>query len=272
MLILQTGVAADGKEYPAEFHEETSHEITLKHNLELEGFVRIYEYEDIHGGFLDVWTFMIAFKSLTSERRWFANQAQIDLELHRRAMPTKSGEFPFRFFDGATMVSLQLLSRVSADFKCKMDAHPSYCEGKHGFDPDHNHIESSSTIGSDAFGIPPGSYIGLDQAVNAIEFRRSTTRVIQQLSETDSKLQIMEKFISHFVVPMCIEDFAGMMDPFHPEIAPFVKTTSSDGLFCENAFHVWNERDLRTRRAVLLYSQESDLYVKPSRCFIASGV
>lgn len=269
IFILQTGVAADGKEFPARFHDETSHERILKQNLEAEGFARIYEYEDAHGGFLDIWTFMISFKSLKSERRWFANQAQIDIELHSRVMPTKLGSSPFRYFDGATMVSFQLPSRVASDFKCKMDAHPSYCDGNNGFDADFDHLNSSSMVDLGVSAIRPGSYIGLDQAVNALEVQLTTMNVAEKLSRISSKVQAIGKFINGFVVPMCIEGFAGMMNPSNPELAQLLKTKTSDGLFCENRLHVWNERDLRTRRAVLLHSGDSDLLAKAKRCFIA---
>lgn len=256
IFILQTGMAADGKELPASY-QETSYERILERNLEAEGFVRMYDYADAHGGFLDVWTFMIAFKSFTSERRWFANQAQVDMELHRRSMPTKSGDTPFLYFDGATMASFQLPSRVTSDFKCKMNVHPGYCRENNGFDPHAEHFHTSSMVDINGSVVSSGAYMGLDQAVNALEFELSTRNVVDKLSRIQSKVQIIGQFMNDFVAPICIEGLAGLMDPSKPELAQFLKTKTSDGLFCENQFHVWNERDLRSRRVVLLHGENS---------------
>jgi spermidine synthase len=87
-------------------------------NLGKVGFHRLLDYDEESTRFNGIWSFVLASKA-TDSSRWYANQAQIDLELHQRATPTKSGAWPFHYFDGSTMESYQVTSRAVADVMCR---------------------------------------------------------------------------------------------------------------------------------------------------------
>ncbi|CAB9496572.1 Polyamine aminopropyltransferase [Seminavis robusta] len=93
------------------------HALLFLHNLGKAGFHRLKDYQEPSTRFDGVWSFLLASKA-TDSSRWYANQAEIDLELQQRAMPTKSGAWPFHYFDGSTMMTYQATSRAVAKIGC----------------------------------------------------------------------------------------------------------------------------------------------------------
>jgi hypothetical protein len=84
------------------------------------GFEYSLDYAEQHCGFLAPWAYLISFldkeKSL---ERWYANSATIDLELSKRAVSTVSGDFAFKYFDGATMATYQYPPRADQNVHCR---------------------------------------------------------------------------------------------------------------------------------------------------------
>jgi len=158
------------------------------------GFETIETYEEAHGGFLLTWTYIIGFKD-SFDSNWNLSPAGIDLELHLRAMETKSGSVPFRYYDGAAMMGYQFPSRLRQEIFCRSEPTPPFCETGHGFDPERANIPVSafeakeSAIPNAGRGlytkvdIPEGSYLAIDEAVNDMVIFPATTELIQQFND-----------------------------------------------------------------------------------------
>lgn len=93
------------------------HAVLFVQNLGKVGFHRLLDYNEPSTRFGGYWSYLLGSKAKGAER-WYANPAQINLELQQRAMPTKSGAWPFRYYDGATHRSYQATSRSYADVMC----------------------------------------------------------------------------------------------------------------------------------------------------------
>ena len=135
--------------------------------------MEIMSYDEMHGGFMAPWTYIIAFMDYY-DSNWMLGEASIDLELRRRAVATNDGsDLPFRFFDGATMIGYQYPSRVREELFCRGEPKPPFCDLGHGFDPERANIPTSdfevrrSAILNGGRGlhtkvdIPEGSYFAL---------------------------------------------------------------------------------------------------------------
>lgn len=73
------------------------------------------------------WTYIVAFKSHKTRKRWYANAAEIQVAIQKRSVRTKSGMIPFRYFDGPTMVSYQVPPRAMETVFCRRQPVPSGC-------------------------------------------------------------------------------------------------------------------------------------------------
>ena len=89
----------------------------------------IHVYEEGHSGFLAPWSTMVAFKDADTRRRWYRHEAEIELALNRRILPTRNGDSSLRYFDGATMRSYQLPSRAFETIYCRSSDAPLECSG-----------------------------------------------------------------------------------------------------------------------------------------------
>lgn len=188
----------DNPDDPGAHYTRKIAEHALVEHLKQEGFERIEDYAEAHGGFMSVWKFKIAFKGDHVIERWHNNQATVDLELHDREMETVDGvQTPFRFFDGATMMTYQYPSRINQEIFCRDTPTPQLCEKGHGWDPErHNaHIQTlevkQSNIPNAGRGvfakerIPKGSYIAIDEGSHNILFMPSTVFWIRQFTTAD---------------------------------------------------------------------------------------
>lgn len=205
IFIMQNGASADPTEIPKEFISDKQYELMLVKHLQNNGFATVMGYEEASSGFLDSWSYTILFKQAQTQVRWFANQAQVDLELRKRAKQTHSGESPFRFFDGASMMTYQRTSRLDEDASCiqSMTPPPSCIDGK-GFDPEKELIPAGSlstktrSDGSIAVisnqDIAAGSYIGIDESVYELECPPSTMDLIERCSSSKAVETAFKKF------------------------------------------------------------------------------
>ena len=168
-------------------------------NIEQVGFQTIKEYSEVHGGFMAVWKFLIAFKDPSYKANWYANEAEIDLKVRERSMPTVSGESPFRYFDGATMMVYQYPSRISEEVFCRTQPTPALCEEGHGFDPERQNAPISafevkpSKIPNAGRGVffkeafPKGTYIAVDEGVNDMMLLPFALSIIESMLGTEMK-------------------------------------------------------------------------------------
>ena len=91
-------------------------------------FLSIHVYEEAHSGFLAPWTTLVAFKDIKTRKNWYRNAAEIELQLQKRILPTKSGTSSLRYFDGTTMRSYQLPTHAFETVQCRQENVPKECE------------------------------------------------------------------------------------------------------------------------------------------------
>ena len=227
ILVMQLGEAPTLNS-PDETHSKFKNRERTTRLLEKLGFQSIHAYEEVgatnlpfflhtfasgilillfiallmlqsHCGFRAPWTYVIGFKSYKTRQRWYANAAQIDLEGHKRGVRAKSGERPFRYFDGPTMVSYQVPHKTMEAVFCKRQPTPEEClVGQYAYDPALPNIPASSfevkrsKVADDAgrgiftnVDIPEDAYLSAETNVRMVEFMPSTVALIQELAETD---------------------------------------------------------------------------------------
>jgi hypothetical protein len=169
------------------------------------GFSNVRDYEEASTRFDGIWSFLLASKGDDSSR-WFANAAEIDLELHRRAIPTKSGKWPFHYFDGATMASYQHASRPVAEVTCRTFPHWPSCQRGAGLVGSQNiALDDALTLQEDGTviaqrNIEPGTYVGLEQCVQGIFHIPHTTADIIA-SSSSPQWDAWTTLISDFSMP-----------------------------------------------------------------------
>merc|ERR1712032_470169 len=112
--------------------DETGHfanRSIMKDKLSNVGFESIHIYEEGHSGFLAPWSILVAFKDAETRRNWYRNNAEIDLQLRKRILPTSTGRTSLRNFDGATMKQYQLPPRAFETIYCRREGSPEDCNG-----------------------------------------------------------------------------------------------------------------------------------------------
>ena len=122
-------------------------EYDFMQNLIKRGFDRMEDYTEGHGGFLADWKYKILFKcGKCTYARWHATQANVELEIKKRSKKCVNDCNLFRYFDGATMMGYQYVSRVNEAIFCRDLPQKSperkdlWCENRHGYDPELKYI------------------------------------------------------------------------------------------------------------------------------------
>ncbi|KAL7543476.1 hypothetical protein ACHAXR_012757 [Thalassiosira sp. AJA248-18] len=90
----------------------------------------IHVYEESHSGFLAPWSTLVAFKDIQTRENWYRNAAEIELQLHKRILPKRTGASSLRYFDGATMSSYQVPSSAFETVHCRQEDVPEDCMGE----------------------------------------------------------------------------------------------------------------------------------------------
>ena len=113
-------------------------------------------------------------------------------EMQRRSIPTREGESPFHFFDGATMLSFRYPNKSREVVFCRRIPTPETCKPTgHGFDLDKPNVPLSSlevkksgTGENSGYGlftkvdIPAISYIGIESSVHSVVFEADTHELL----------------------------------------------------------------------------------------------
>jgi hypothetical protein len=183
---------------PREFTRQSIIDTDFIPFLEKNGFKKIKEYAEGHGGFLGVWTFMVAFKDRKSSERWYANAAVVDFAIKQRITPTVSGGPALHFFDGALMNAYSYPSRIVETNFCRSQPMPPLCSRGHGFDPEKGNapITSFEVRDSDIPGagrgvffkesFPNGTYIAIEKTVDDILILPKTNKIVTQMSKSST--------------------------------------------------------------------------------------
>lgn len=215
VLVAQIGSADDGSEPtdqelgPQVLRTVYGEETFIRH-LTAHGFGSVEIYEEDHGGYMDSWQYFVAFKDIETRKLWHSNQAMIDLELQRRAMETRDGRTPFRYFDGASMMSYQFPSHLSQTSDCRMLPVPAFCVNGPGFDPERPNApvgafqvnKSVDLVGNGVFAredIPAGSYLAIDDRVHGMILPAKTMAMVKELHTlVADKLEALVSFVGNY--------------------------------------------------------------------------
>eukprot|EP00571_Detonula_confervacea_P016753 CAMPEP_0172296894 /NCGR_PEP_ID=MMETSP1058-20130122/87_1 /TAXON_ID=83371 /ORGANISM="Detonula confervacea, Strain CCMP 353" /LENGTH=754 /DNA_ID=CAMNT_0013005969 /DNA_START=112 /DNA_END=2376 /DNA_ORIENTATION=- len=127
ILVVQVGEVPE-ENSPADETGAFKNRSVMKGKLEGVGFKSIHVYEEAHSGFLAPWSTLVAFKDIQARENWYRNSAEIELQLQKRILPTKSGRSSLRNFDGATMSSYQLPSSAFETVHCRQEDAPRDCD------------------------------------------------------------------------------------------------------------------------------------------------
>ena len=202
------GIGDQAENYPGNFNfQRYAYEKGLKN----QGFNVIFNYEEPRAGFDGIWSFYAAFKSDISRARWNMNEAQFDLEIHKRSIrrvnadSLESGEVKgiMDYFDGATMKTYQYPSKYAQILYCQRDPKPEGCvtdvqehiaTGKPihepiGFDPDVSNLSADHfAVGNNSgvtskVDVPEESYLMLEQSIHDVQITPSIASILQAESD-----------------------------------------------------------------------------------------
>lgn len=151
------------------------------------GFKSIHIYEESHSELYGPWSTLLAFKDYNTRANWHRNVAEIDLELQKRLLPTKSGMRPLKHYDGSTHYGYQMPSKPYETIDCRSWNGENKC-GKHGgFAPKSINVSTFDVKVAERGGvvahkdIPKHSYIGMGEQVKSTIARPSTWSIINSL-------------------------------------------------------------------------------------------
>jgi hypothetical protein len=189
--------------------------------------VKIEDYTEAHGGLMGVWKYRIAMRNDYSFARWHRNQAEVDMEIHKRAMQTTDNKSPFRFFDGSTMMEYQYPARPLEEVFCRADPPSESCKKGHGWDPENRNAPMSvlevkeSPILNARHGIftkedlVEGTFVALEETVHDILVMPETLELIDRISILGVP-ESRGEFLKEALMPPCTiaSDFFGKHSVF----------------------------------------------------------
>jgi len=220
--VSQVGQSEFAGDPPVEYTREGVLESSFIPLLGKHGFEKVKGYEEMHGGFMGVWDFLIAFKDSSALENWYGSQAMIDLQTTLRIRPTISGESSLLYFDGATMKTLEFPSRLSENVFCLKEDPPPFCSMGHGFDPERPKFPATSfevkesNIPGAGWGlfakedILKGGYMVREQAVHNMLILPGTRAIMKAIElNVGSENSPLDVFKSYFYGYGWATDFFG---------------------------------------------------------------
>jgi hypothetical protein len=193
VLVAQVGQSPSFGQAPRDYTRQSVLEEGFVYLLKENGFEKVKEYDEGHGGFLGVWSFMVALNSVYSNELWFANQAEVNLAIKDRMYPSTSGGSPLHFFDGSVMRTYAYPSRIIEETFCRKVPAPPLCANGHGFDPELPNAKISSfevknsTIPGAGRGVfftesfKENTYLAIEVSVNDTMIQPATKRTIKDM-------------------------------------------------------------------------------------------
>eukprot|EP00523_Entomoneis_sp_CCMP467_P007398 CAMPEP_0168734392 /NCGR_PEP_ID=MMETSP0724-20121128/8790_1 /TAXON_ID=265536 /ORGANISM="Amphiprora sp., Strain CCMP467" /LENGTH=837 /DNA_ID=CAMNT_0008781495 /DNA_START=111 /DNA_END=2624 /DNA_ORIENTATION=- len=232
IFLAQVGMSAE----EPEFSEYDKADLTLKgleKLLEKNGAISEKSYNEAHGEFDQPWAFDIAFMSYEAKANFYAEEAMVNVRLAKRALPTKSGEFPFYYMDGATMMEYQYPNRIDEDAFCDQEPKPKSCaSGKRFYDPDVPNIPVSelevrqSTVPNAGKGVffkndaKAGAYLALEEGGHSMLVMPHVWATISEMLEYFDEWEALYNYIEGYGVE---EEFFGWESWFvDPGITTFI--------------------------------------------------
>jgi hypothetical protein len=152
-------------------------------------------YGQAHGGYTATWNNLLSSKSKAPRVNWYRNEAEVNLEMQRRSVKSKSGGPVFHYFDGATMQFFQMPSKRLETVFCRQEPTPPACLDFRGYDPEIKNADISSfevkisgvgeKAGRGVFAktdIPEGTYVTIDTSSQNVYFPPSTFDMVTATS------------------------------------------------------------------------------------------
>lgn len=127
MIVMQLG-ESPYSDSPADEVSVDKNRASIIGLLEYNEFVSFHVYEEIHNGFGAPWVNVVACKDVICRQGWHRNEAEVELEIRKRVLPTVSGNPPLKYFDGSTMVMYQVPHKVFETVYCRKVPIPESCE------------------------------------------------------------------------------------------------------------------------------------------------
>jgi len=180
---------------PAPEHMDSDEHISMNKNrpkvfalMQYLGFETVQVYEEVHCGFEDPWTFIIGCKSIKCRDNWYASEAAVQVAMHERLKPTKSGRPPLQFFDGATMSRYHGQTRAWETVFCRdTTAHHEECDLLAGFgsinmvkSKDFEVTEEGTLVSKVA--IEAGNLLLVDEQVDNVRISTCTMDIVEQMN------------------------------------------------------------------------------------------
>lgn len=200
ILVAQLGIA-DRPFNPGHHHNAESDAVMRMVQLfEEVGFQYSTTYIEEHCGFHAPWSFFVFFRDEKSTKaRWYTNPANVDLEVSQRAVSTVSGDFPFKYFDGATMMTYQYPTKAEQNVYCRTFPHAPGCRTAKYLDAlDRSYLTtplSTTTTPVANATCSPASF--RRQSVQSLSIVPSTVQLVSKMSSFCPGVNVLESGMKH---------------------------------------------------------------------------
>lgn len=91
------------------------------------GTSAVFVYETPNCGFDDSVAFMVVCKSTNCRKHWYASSDMVDLKIHDRVHPRKSGQPTIMNYDGASQYRFQYTPKAWETLYCRREPQPAEC-------------------------------------------------------------------------------------------------------------------------------------------------
>jgi len=125
-LVMQLGISPTLND-PGEQFGRNYNRATLFNTIEAVGFKRVFLFEEGHSNFLTPWSYLVACKSEKCAKEWYLNEAELDLRILERILPTKSGTPALKYVDGSTIKKYRRPSSAWQAVYCRKLPRPVEC-------------------------------------------------------------------------------------------------------------------------------------------------
>lgn len=130
ILVFNAGTDFRALDSKTTLHTVASQDLTTQEeiikDLAKMGFANVKQYSENLAGYPNPRNFIVAFSDDLTAKNWNRNEAQMNWVIRHRAVKTKSGHNPFKFFDGTAMVSYSRFEQDVAD--CDAHPNPRWCD------------------------------------------------------------------------------------------------------------------------------------------------
>ena len=127
ILVMQLGMSP-ALDDPGEQFQLNNNRATLFNSIEAVGFKRMFLFEEGHSNFLFPWSYLIACKSEKCAKEWYLNEAELNLRILERILPTKSGTPALKYVDGSTLRRYRRPPSAWQAVYCRKLPRPDECD------------------------------------------------------------------------------------------------------------------------------------------------